>query len=171
MSLTRRDRARRMTLLCCHFLRNLAYYKTGMRKSRLVIDDSYWRTVNGNFLDICVLEWGKVFGDKGSKHYWGKIITDHATFYAGVLDVLSLTESEFSDYVIEIKTYRDKFVAHLDSDLEMLIPSMRTARRCISYLYDYLIKYEDGGNYFSNLPGNASSYYKQCVREGRSHRP
>jgi hypothetical protein len=83
--LTRTDYLRRVVLLCSHFMRNLAYYRTGQRfpdgwKAKpLVPTAPFWRTVNGNFIDVCVLEWCKLFGDKittradrQNNHYWGR---------------------------------------------------------------------------------------------------
>jgi len=69
--------------------------------------------VNGNFLDICVLEWCKLFGDPCGKHYWGKIISDRMGFFQGLLNELKMSESEFNAYVTEMRAYRDKYVAHL----------------------------------------------------------
>jgi hypothetical protein len=65
--------ARRVVTLCRHFVANLAYYRTGWtEKHRHLLDyrnDNFWRVVNGNFFDICVLEWCKLFADEKGKHY------------------------------------------------------------------------------------------------------
>ncbi len=66
--MTRRERLRQVKILCCHFLRNLAFYKAGWRKGELIFKDQFWVNANGNFIDVCVLEWCKLFGDKRGQH-------------------------------------------------------------------------------------------------------
>jgi hypothetical protein len=82
--LPHRDRVRRVVLLCCAFARNVAYYRAGWADraqpllSELHPHASFWRQVNGNFLDMAVLDWCKLFGDpketprkRLAKHHWG----------------------------------------------------------------------------------------------------
>jgi hypothetical protein len=64
---------RRVATLCLYYLRHMAFYRAGWRGGSLVFRSQFWVAVNGNFLDICVLEWCKLFGDKRSKHYWEKL--------------------------------------------------------------------------------------------------
>ena len=97
--MTRRQLLRRVGILCCHFLRNLAFYMAGWRKGELIFKDQFWVNANGNFLDICVLEWCKLFVDKRGKHHWRKVITDQASFYDGLLQAVNLTEAEFEAYI------------------------------------------------------------------------
>lgn len=89
--MTHKEHVRRAAILCCHCLRNLAFYKAGWRDGEFIIKEPYqfWTNVNGNFMDICVLEWCKLFTDKKrGKHYWGKVITDGASFFDGLLKSL-----------------------------------------------------------------------------------
>ena len=165
--MTRRQRLRRVGILCCHFLRNLAFYGAGRRKGSLILKEQYWATANGNFLDICVLEWCKLFGDVRAQHFWRKVVTEQQEFFGGLLKTLSLTDVEFDAYVKEVKTYRDKFVAHLDSDLKMQIPDLELARKSVSYLYDYILANEDEGDFFIDAPHNASSHYARFAKEGK----
>ena len=67
--LTRGKRLRRVVIVCASFGRNLAYYRVGQEKGRAVHPEdqrhaSFWRQVNGNFLDLCVLEWCQLFGER-----------------------------------------------------------------------------------------------------------
>jgi hypothetical protein len=64
--LTRRYRVRRVFIVCNHFLRNLAFYRSGWRyygineKPTLRRwENQFWVTTNGNFLDTCVHEFFK----------------------------------------------------------------------------------------------------------------
>ncbi len=78
------------------------------------------------------------------------------------------TEDEFDSYVEEMKTYRDKFIAHLDSKEVMNIPKLRVARKSVSFLYDYLLANEEEDNCFQDAPLRAARFYRQFYSEGRS---
>jgi hypothetical protein len=166
--MTRRQRLRRVGTLCLHCLRNLALYRAGWRNGALVFDDPFWVTVNGNFLDVCVLEWYKLFGDSRGQHFWQKVITDPMAFFEGLLKYLGLTEADLNAYVNEMRGYRDKFVAHLDSDEIMHIPKLEVARSSVSYLYEYLRAHEDEEDSFIDAPTNASDFYARFSKEGNS---
>lgn len=165
--MTRREHLRRVVILCCHFLRNLAFYKAGWKNGELICKDQFWVNVNGNFIDICVLEWCKLFGDKRGQHNWRKVITDQTAFFDGLLHTVGQTEAEFDSYVKKMKTYRDKFVAHLDADEVMNIPKLKVARKSVSFLYNYLIENEEEANCFHDAPPNATCFYKQFYSQGR----
>lgn len=70
-----------------------------LEKGQTYIKDQFWVNTNGNFLDICVLEWCKLFGDKRGQHYWRKVITDQTAFLAGLLHAVGKTEVEFDAYI------------------------------------------------------------------------
>lgn len=165
--MTRRKRVRRVLILCCHFLRNLAFYKSGWRGRTPLRREQFWVTTNGNFLDHCVLEWCKLFGDPRSKHHWRKVVTDQAAFFADLLRTLKLTEAQFEAYIEEMRTYRDKFVAHLDLDETMHIPRLRLARRSVAYLHDYVLAHEDDGGFFPEAPPKAARFYSLYANEGK----
>jgi hypothetical protein len=169
--MTRRQLLRRVGILCCHFLRNLAFYKAGWKKGKLVTDDQFFVNANGNFLDVCVLEWCKLFGDKRGKHYWRFVITDQDVFFAGLLQSLKLTEAEFESYILSMRTYRDKFVAHLDMEDVMYPPKLRTARKSVSFLYEYLLAHEEVGACFHDAPQKAARFYKYFSWLGRKGYP
>jgi hypothetical protein len=89
--LTKRELCRRSVLLCVLFLRNLAYYRAGQgQQGRHLLDPSeptvnFWRQANSNFIDMCVLDWCKLFADKQAVHHWRKIVSDPAKFEADLL--------------------------------------------------------------------------------------
>ena len=165
--MTRRQLLRRVGILCCHFLRNLAFYMAGWRKGELIFKDQFWVNANGNFLDICVLEWCKLFVDKRGKHHWRKVITDQASFYDGLLQAVNLTEAEFEAYIEIMRIYRDKFVAHLDAEEIMHPPKLRVARKSVSFLYDYLIANEEEDACFHDAPPKASRFYEHFAWQGK----
>ena len=67
-------------------------------------------------LDISVLEWCKLLGEEKDKHFWRNVVTDPAAFEASLLAHLGMTASDFVDLAKKMRRYRDKFVAHLDSE-------------------------------------------------------
>lgn len=119
-----------------------------------------------NSLDICILEWCKLFVDSRGKHYWRKVITEPITFYDGLINTLNITEEEFNTYIEEVKSYRDKFIAHLDSEDVMHIPHLDPAKQSASYLYDYLRNVEDNGNYINETPDNAETRFNLWTEIG-----
>jgi hypothetical protein len=166
--MTRRERIRRVAILCCHCLRNLAFYKAGWRDGEFIPKEpsAFWINVNGNFIEICVLEWCKLFGLKRDEHYWKRVISDWASFFDGLMKLLGMTKDEFEAYVQEMRSYRDKFIAHLDSEKTMNIPKLLIAQQSAVYLYDYLRAHEDEGNFFTDTPATASSFYNHFLKEG-----
>ena len=166
--MTRRQRLRRVGILCCHCLRNLAYYRAGWRDGVPKSKKYFSVNANNNSLDIAVLEWCKLFADKRGKHYWRKIISDPTNFGLGLLKALKMDETQFDDYVNQMRTYRDKFVAHLDSEETMHIPQLRPAIDSSIYLYDYLLANEEEDGCFDDAPVNASDFFSRFRSEGEA---
>jgi hypothetical protein len=55
---------------------------------------------------------------------------------------VKMTATEFGDPVDVMRTYRDKFVAHLDSDCVMNIPTLSAARASVWLYHDHIVQYE-----------------------------
>ena len=114
---------------------------------------------NSNFLDISVLEWCKLFGDRRGKHHWRKVVANQDAFLEALLIKLKITEQEFDAYIEEMRIYRDKFIAHLDTEKIMHPPKMRVARKSVSFLYDHLLSNEQQDDCFHDAPKKASKFY------------
>jgi len=155
-------RLRRVALLCCHFARNLAYYRAGFDGRKFNSQDEFWTTVNGNFLDICVLEWCKLFGNHSDKHHWKQIVDDKENFKLSMFCKISISKAEFDKCWKSIRTYRDDFVAHLDSDEVMNIPKLDIAWSAVKYYHSYLIKLCANSNVLHGIPTNLEHYYQKC---------
>ena len=91
-----------------------------------------------NFLDICVLEWCKLFADRNSGHHWRRVIDDHDRFEADLYATLSVTADEFAKLIKQARHYRDKFVAHLDEQRIMRPPKLDLPKKSIVFLYGRL---------------------------------
>lgn len=168
--MTRRERLRRVAILCCVCVRNLAYYRAGWDQGDTLFDSgsNIERTINCNFLDIAVIEWCKLFVPN-EKHAWIKIVSEKDKFQAGLFADLGVTGAEFATFLSEIKTYRDKFIAHLDSQKDMQVPLMDTVEHAAIYYYGYLLRYENDGTTFEDGPSNLAEYYRNCLDEGRMY--
>jgi len=164
--MTRSQNLRRVAILCCHCLRNSAFCNSGRYNGERIFKGQFWINVNNNFLEIAILEWCKLFAETRGKHYWRKVISNHKTFQEGLLAEVNLTETEFGDYLNQIRSYRDKFIAHLDSEDTMYIPPLQIAVESTVYLYDYLLENEETGDCFADAPKGGLGFYEKFFHEG-----
>lgn len=167
---------RRIALLNCHFARNLAYYRGGFVSrdgtGHLIDMSEVGRTVNGNFLDIAVLEWCKLFADWNSRHHWRRAIETFAAqtrFRAELLASLGIHLTAWESYLETVRTYRDKFVAHLDNEEVAIIPSMELALGSSVFLHSHLSRTVPPGTLESihgpDIPRDLASYFDACHAE------
>jgi hypothetical protein len=140
--LTPTERRSRVVRLCYSFMRNLAFHRAGLqgemqRQLFAPAHRQFWREVHGNFIDICVLDWCKLFAESKGKHHWRRVIDDkeHEHFKADLYRTLGVTVDQFAEVITEIKDYRDKFVAHLDDERTMRFPTLEVAKRSIVFLH------------------------------------
>jgi hypothetical protein len=149
-TIQRGDRLRRVLILCQAVARNLAYYRVGWREEYKDISDyskhpqsaNFWRVANSNFIDMCVLEWCKLFADRNGKHSWGNVVADPAGFKTALLAHLGLDLAAFEREIEVMVRYRDKFLAHLDSEVVMNIPGLEIAKKAAWFYYSYLVANE-----------------------------
>lgn len=158
--MNRTERLRRVALLMASFLRNLAYLRAFEDAHPRIPRDwtrDFWVTQGGNCTDIAILEWCKLFADGADKHHWSRVVTDPDAFRIWLLTQLALDEAAYSDYVTSVRRYRDKFVAHLDSDNVMDIPLLDVAERAVFFYHQHLIAREvdDPVQVFRPLPASS----------------
>jgi hypothetical protein len=164
---TRRERLRRVVLVCAHFARNMAYYSAG--HSRLMNGSpQFWITVDGNFIDMAVIEWCKLLGDRRGKHFWANVVTDAPRFETGMLRHLGITADEFAAYVDEMRRYRDKFLAHLDDLAVMNIPFLDRAKSAVEFYHGHVVGQEAGPSDIAGLPPDLEDYYRRCFDEAQA---
>lgn len=159
--MNRTERFRRVALLMASFLRNLAYLRAFKDvHARIPMDwtRDFWITQGGNCTDIAVLEWCKLFADRADKHHWSRIVADLDAFKPSLLARLGMEEAAYSDYVTSVRRYRDKFVAHLDSDNVMDIPMLDIAERAVFFYHQHLTTQEvsDPLQVFRPLPSSSA---------------
>lgn len=78
----------------------------------------------------------------------------------------------FNSLLDEIRVYRDKFVAHLDDEHVMRIPTLDTALKCVFFLYAHVRATAPadilGTAHLAHLPADLAAYYDACREEGRA---
>lgn len=164
--MTREEQLRRVVLLCCHFTRNRAYYLAGWDGQTLRNQGSeFWATVNGNFMDTCVLEWCKMFADVNGEHYWSRIVCKPEEFEPALFNAISSTAGKFEAYRREMREYRDKFVAHLDHENIARIPHLDMAWAATRFYHDAVV-HEVEARVFNGLPMDLEKYHDLMAGEG-----
>ena len=164
--LTPTERRRRVVLLCCSFMRNLASHRAGgqakLRDNLLnpnyTPEGDFWIQVHGNFLDTCVLDWCKLFADKDGKHHWRRVVDNPDCFETDLYATLGVTDTEFETQVEAIRHYRDKFVAHLDQERTMFLPTLEVARKAIVFLHERLVQQAPSQEDWRGLPASAEQF-------------
>ncbi|CAB3972610.1 hypothetical protein BLA3211_07055 [Burkholderia aenigmatica] len=169
---------RRVCLLCCHCVRNIAYYRVGFVKEDGTGDlkqrTQFGATVNSNMLDIAVLEWCKLFADRKANHHWKRVIRDDTQqqrFLGEVLHDTGTSLNDWNRYLDAMRVYRDKFIAHLDDLNVMQIPSLEVALKCVLLLYAYIRTNSPASTFRTphgaHLPEDLAVYYAECRNEAR----
>jgi hypothetical protein len=164
----RQIRLWRVLILCRNFAANLAYYRVGRRQEYLPLQklsENFWRVVSGNAIDICVLEWCKLFADPNGKHHWSSIVTDPAKFKAELLRLLGIDEAGLDNEIEVMRKYRDKFLAHLDSDETMNIPGLDIAKQSVWFYFDYVVGNEAQPGELGVSPEALDAWHAQCEKE------
>lgn len=162
MPLSRRARLRRTGLLCLHTLRNLAYHRAITDSRRPWKDQQFWVAAHNNYLDVAILEWCKTFTDRAGMHHWKKSVVRSEDFAAEMHTALQSDAESFQAYALSIKSYRDKFVAHLDEENNINIPTMTIAKLSTQALYEWLHYNKNDCNAFYDAPHRADRYYAEC---------
>lgn len=126
---------------------------------------NFWIRANGNFLDIPVSEWCKVFADKKSKHHFVRVIPEPEKLLPGLTAALGMDEAAYSALIAGVREYRDKFVAHLDDQRVMNVPEMQPLLDSAVFLYDTLCTNEATVVHLTGLQPNAKEFYDQRFAE------
>ena len=171
-TMSRQDRLRRVVILCCNFARNLACYRSGQSSQHKSLLDpatcaeaNFWRVTNSNFIDMCVLEWCKLFADKSGKHYWASVVTDATGFDTALLKHLDVSAEEWQEQIEVMRRYRDKFLAHLDSDYLMNIPHLDMAKNAVWFYHSWVVCREAKAGDLNNLPNELDNGFQQSQSE------
>jgi hypothetical protein len=144
--------------------------KPAPRRAPSYAFSAFWTQVSANFLDISVLEWCKLLGDEKDKHYWRNVVTDPAAFEASLLANLEMEASDFLDLGKKMRRYRDKFVAHLDSDAKMDIPQLTAPLAANSFYHGHMVRVEAAAGDLFGLADTSEKFangYEHCFKEAQ----
>lgn len=158
------SRAKNAGLVCCHFARNLACYNAS-RKVLALDNEGFWLTVASNFLDVCALEWCKLFGNRNGKCHWEKVLKQPVAFKQGLLNTHRISEAELQKIWGKVKDYRDDFVAHVEDQEITPVPCMSVPYLLVKFYYERLQCEFIELQSFDGLPKYMDRYYRSSFSE------
>jgi hypothetical protein len=86
-----------------------------------------------------------------------------------MLQICVLSQEDFCKYHKQLRTYRDKFVAHLDSEMKMEIPCLTCALDVTFFYYELVYKELTEKDCSGILPKNLQYYYDNCFIESQKY--
>jgi len=103
---------------------------------------NFWRVFYGNCTDTAVQDWCKLFGADNQAVHWKTLAADADQFRLDLFAAVGVTKAQWVDYWEEMKTYRDKAVAHFDPKRVTITnyPKFDLALEAAYFYYDYLRK-------------------------------
>ena len=81
-----------------------------------------------------------------------------------------MTPFDFEDLAKKMRRYRDKFVAHLDSDAKMDIPPLEAALAANSFYHGHIVRVEPAAGDLFGLADTSEKFakgYEQCFKEAQ----
>lgn len=165
--ITRQERLQRVCIIATNFARNMAYYRaTRLNGNRILPRQNFWVNLEGNCIDIAVLEWCKMFADNGGRHSWRVIVRDAPQFQIGLLESLEDDADQFEQVIQGVRNYRDRFVAHLDNDRVMNIPVFDPLFNSTRFYFSHIV-FNEMSDEERLLLGRTDfdGYYEECLVE------
>lgn len=94
--------------------------------SNLLVQDAY-------------LSWCKIFSNNNEESHWKYLFEDHQKFKTFLFDEIKIDQTTFRDYHKSVIDFRNKWLAHLDPDIELgYIPDLKIAFDSSKALFLYL---------------------------------
>jgi len=138
--LIQRERTWRTMQIAISCINNIAAYKANWQKidgvDKLIVDRHFWVLMNGNFLNVAVLDWCKLFAESNGKHHWSCSFKNE--WKEQLFARMAMSQSKFKKELGLVNEYRSKFVAHLDDPIAMNYPNTNFMLDSVSYLHDCL---------------------------------
>ena len=167
--MTDEGRTRRTFQLANFCIANISAYrvnwKTVAQKKELRVDNDFWKRANGTFFDMSVIEWCKLFADSKGKHHWTKTFNDRSKWKQDLLQHMSMKEEDFDCELLKIKSYRDRYVAHLDEPKSMNYPLTEVMLKSTFFLYDSLKNCASTKIHLGPIYDSAEQYYLRLMNE------
>jgi hypothetical protein len=176
------ERRRRVAILCCNFMRNLALHRAGLRADvgeyllnpNHPTQGEFWIQAHGNFLDTSVLEWWKLFADYDGKHHWHRVVGDSISDrkrFGEDLYATGVSRAGFKKTIKEVDDYRNEFVGHLDDKRDMDFPDLEVAKQATLFLYERHAQMTASAEEWRSLPASAEELalvYERASAQAKS---
>ncbi len=78
---------------------------------------------------------------------------------------LGIDDVAFQREIEVMRKYRDKFIAHLDSESVMNIPALDIAKKAVWVYHSYIVQHEAQPGDLAELPVELDAGYTQCEQE------
>ncbi len=162
----REKRLRRVALKCGDFARQISYHRAfGQYQGTLKLN--FWIATFNNAIDLAVLDWIHLFGYHNDELHWKCVISDIEPFRDGLLNYIGLSEKEFNAYWNEIKTYRDKDIAHIQIRPVINVPDMTIALKACDFYYRSVLKELFRFRDYSNWPADLIDYHHRSLKQAK----
>ncbi|MBF3882713.1 hypothetical protein ISG07_04815 [Burkholderia pseudomallei] len=115
--MTREQIVERHIQLCWSFVRT-ALVKRVVHEVLPQTRIDFWRIIQGGTLDLAVIEWCKLFGNRDEDTHWTQLIpeTDHNKFRSDLRAAVGMNEAGWDKYWHSMMAYRNEVAAHHDLD-------------------------------------------------------
>lgn len=157
---------RRVGLKCADFARQLSFHRA-LNDYRDGFKLNFWVYVFNNAIDLAVLDWFHLFGYHNDDLHWKQIVADIDSFRNQLFCHVNMTENEWKLYREEIKTYRDKDIAHIEVRPTSHAPEMSIALKAVTYYYENVLKELTGFGDYSNWPKDLSDYHQRSLEQAK----
>ena len=163
----RRQRVRRTAFICLHTIANVACLRAGRDTKAIRQCHHFYSRAHSNFADIAILSWCKVFADKKGMHYCLNVVSDPSRFMRELLNQLQITQADFDAHIRIVKNLRDKFIAHLDSDITAPLPKLDLALNSVGFLLEYLFRHENHEKHLEGIARFPDPIYRLAYDDAR----
>jgi hypothetical protein len=164
-----RDRTLRTMQLTISCISNIAAYRVNWQKvgneSKPIVQRDFWIRMNGNFLDMAVLEWCKLFADFDGKHHWSCTFSRKSNWRKTLFASLNMSSGQFKRELKLVSDYRNKFVAHLDDPIAMNYPYTEFMLTSASFLHDSLRNHTLTKEWFVDYEDTAKTLYERRLED------
>ena len=128
----------------------------------------FWIATHNAFLDLAILDWCKLFTETSGVHHWRASVIDYAGFERSFFASSGLSDEQFAHYCDNLRTYRNRFLAHLDKHNAHRLPTLTVARVSTKALLHWLVCVEDHSGILSDAPSDPEQFYSACFHQARA---
>lgn len=164
----REKRLRRVALKCGDFARQLSYHRA-ISKYKDDLKLNFWIAMFNNAIDLAVLDWFHLFGYHNDDMHWKNIVADISWFRSELYNILNVNDDEFKAYWEEIKSYRDKDVAHIEIRPVSSVPEMTMAMKAVNFYYQTVLKELSTFRDYNNWPIDLMDFHQRSLEQAKKN--